>query len=646
MAAARVLTTNQTATKKTLTSFEAWESDDDDVSVEVIDHAFTKFGTPHIDVEPCPHLDVFYGSKPARITLVSGCTSNIVRLDVAIALHIPITPSQQQEIRADGFTSLDVVGEVNIVFRLDSHELVFHGLVCEMLDVPIRAGELFQSDNDVYARPSRKTVYVGECAYAYTVTSEPRQRVGLCTYDTLHSDRSTSVFHSEDFEAYLSSLRDCSEGAVEAVTSWGDHGILDITVGDEITPSSGKALASLTHNDIMVSKNRDHLCRVNVPSCVSPSPPAAIQAVSDKQRSGIQVMENYDRLCSVHPAASTPHELSLLSCVFPSPSSSVQAVSEDHRSDVHVTALAADFISLPSCLPLSPQPSNRAASEVQWSDIQVVKNHGHPCPVQSVTAADETSAPSCLPPSPQPSIQAADDEQWSDTQMVQNHGHLCSVRPASTADELNVPLCGVSSPQPSVQAVSEEQRSDVRAVTARVDVGYLCSVHPASTADELNVLSCAVPSSQPSFQAVSEEQRSDVRAITARGDVFGPVALGFGGSYDAILAVVDMGPAPPPRRRVRTPLYPAGYLQWPRKLLDVLEEGDVIAEPETFIVNDRFVGPASLVTKSDERFCAVTVFADIGRFARPTPSLIPDMVTTIHSIAQWRYIIWDPGIAT
>ena len=391
----------------------------------------------------------------------TGCTSNIVRLDVATALNIPITPSKQRAVQADGSTPLDVVGEVQIVFTHDSHELMFNGLVCETLDFDILAGAPFHSTNDVYARPSRKIVYVKENAYPYTISSEHHQRVGLCTFDTLHPDRRTSVLPGEYREANLPpALRGCSEGAVEPVTSCVDHGILD--TGDD--------------------------------------------------------------------------------------------------------------------------------------EVQVVRNHNHLVYAQPATAAGDISVPSCVSPSPQSSIQSGildtvDDE----IQVVKTHNHLVHARPATAAIDISVP-------------------------------------------------SCVSPSPQSSIQAVSEEQRSDTCTVTACADVFGPAALGCGGSFDVIQAVVVMGPAPPPRRRGRTPLYPASYLQLLQQHLDVPEERDTVAEPDTYNVNAVYVGPAFHVTKSDDRFRAVSACANIGSLARPTPSLMPDVETTIRTIAQRTYIFWDPGI--
>jgi len=230
-------------------------TDEEQIPTEDITKSVSTIRISRIEVESCPHLDAFYGSKSTRLTLDTGCTGNIVRLDVAKALNIPIKPTKQRAIQADGATPLDVVGEVQITFNRDSHDLLFKGLVSRTLDVPILAGTPFQSVNDVYARPNRKIVYVKDSAYPYTTSSEIFQQVRLCSFDTLRSDCRTSVYPGDYLEVSLpSSFHGSREVAVEPVTTWLDLDILD-TVGNKVRMHNNTDL-------IQVVKKHEHLCRV------------------------------------------------------------------------------------------------------------------------------------------------------------------------------------------------------------------------------------------------------------------------------------------------------------------------------------------------------------------------------------------------
>ena len=43
--------------------------------------------------------------------------------------------------------------------------------------------------------------------------------------------------------------------------------------------------------------------------------------------------------------------------------------------------------------------------------------------------------------------------------------------------------------------------------------------------------------------------------------------------------------------------------------------------------------------KTSSRFRLVTTFAEVGRFSKPQPSLMPDVDSTLRSIARWKYLI-------
>ena len=51
------------------------------------------------------------------------------------------------------------------------------------------------------------------------------------------------------------------------------------------------------------------------------------------------------------------------------------------------------------------------------------------------------------------------------------------------------------------------------------------------------------------------------------------------------------------------------------------------------------MNPSFLVKKSSGGFRLVTAFADVGRYSKPQPSLMPDVDSTLRNIAQWKYLI-------
>ncbi|KAJ8408102.1 hypothetical protein AAFF_G00263300 [Aldrovandia affinis] len=65
----------------------------------------------------------------------------------------------------------------------------------------------------------------------------------------------------------------------------------------------------------------------------------------------------------------------------------------------------------------------------------------------------------------------------------------------------------------------------------------------------------------------------------------------------------------------------------------------VFKKPEDVDVSVEYVNPSFLIKKPGGGFRLVTAFADVGRYSKPQPSLMPDVDSTLRLIAQWKYII-------
>ncbi|KAL2088290.1 hypothetical protein ACEWY4_015189 [Coilia grayii] len=121
--------------------------------------------------------------------------------------------------------------------------------------------------------------------------------------------------------------------------------------------------------------------------------------------------------------------------------------------------------------------------------------------------------------------------------------------------------------------------------------------------------------------------------------VFDPQFTGYNGAVGPFQAKVNMGPVQPPQRKGRVPQYSRGQLQELQAQFDALEEMGVFKKPEDIDVSVEYVNPSFLVKKPGGGFRLVTAFADVGRYSKPQPSLMPDVNSTLRLIAQWKHII-------
>ncbi|CAC5394087.1 unnamed protein product [Mytilus coruscus] len=88
--------------------------------------------------------------------------------------------------------------------------------------------------------------------------------------------------------------------------------------------------------------------------------------------------------------------------------------------------------------------------------------------------------------------------------------------------------------------------------------------------------------------------------------VFSSTFKGYNGAVGALEAKVNMGPVQPPQRKGRIPQYSKTQLVILQEKFNELED---------------------------------IAFADVGRYSKPQPSLMPDVDSTLRQIAQWKHIV-------
>ena len=95
----------------------------------------------------------------------------------------------------------------------------------------------------------------------------------------------------------------------------------------------------------------------------------------------------------------------------------------------------------------------------------------------------------------------------------------------------------------------------------------------------------------------------------------------------------------PPQRKGRLPLYNKDKLDILQSKFDELEELGVLKKPEDVNINVEYISPSFLVNKPRGGHRLVTDFGDVAKYSKPQPSLMPDINSTLRSIARWKHII-------
>ena len=72
---------------------------------------------------------------------------------------------------------------------------------------------------------------------------------------------------------------------------------------------------------------------------------------------------------------------------------------------------------------------------------------------------------------------------------------------------------------------------------------------------------------------------------------------------------------------------------------DQLEELGVFKRPEDIGISIEYLNPSFLVKKQSGGYRLVTALAEVGRYSKPQPSVMPDVDSTLRHIAQWKHLI-------
>jgi hypothetical protein len=139
---------------------------------------------------------------------------------------------------------------------------------------------------------------------------------------------------------------------------------------------------------------------------------------------------------------------------------------------------------------------------------------------------------------------------------------------------------------------------------------------------------------------LTADMKTKFRSLLNEYDsVFKPQFSGYNGTSGPFEAKVNMGPVQPPQRKGRLPQYSRDKLLELQDKFDELESKGVFKRPEEVDIAVEYLNPSFLVKKSSGGFRLVTAFADVGRYSKPQPSLMPDVDSTLRQIAQWKHII-------
>ena len=143
----------------------------------------------------------------------------------------------------------------------------------------------------------------------------------------------------------------------------------------------------------------------------------------------------------------------------------------------------------------------------------------------------------------------------------------------------------------------------------------------------------------PNNQLETNVKQKFLRLHKEYDNVFNPAITGHNGAMGPCYATVNMGPVQPPQRKGRVPQYSRDKLKELQEQFDTLEALGVFKRPADIGICVEYLNPSFLIKKPNGGHRLVTAFADVGRYSKPQPSLMPDVDSTLRQIGKWKYII-------
>ena len=82
-----------------------------------------------VSTSPSPFINAYIKNRSVKITLDTGANIGLVNERLVQGLHLPIKPTAQTALQADGVSSLDIKGETHFTLKRDNISLHFEGLI-------------------------------------------------------------------------------------------------------------------------------------------------------------------------------------------------------------------------------------------------------------------------------------------------------------------------------------------------------------------------------------------------------------------------------------------------------------------------------------------------------------------------------------
>ena len=210
------------------------------------------------------------------------------------------------------------------------------------------------------------------------------------------------------------------------------------------------------------------------------------------------------------------------------------------------------------------------------------------------------------------------------------------------------PICSVHLSHPNTPEILKNNQ---QANTTQSEIPPIPVNAPSNSSPSSDISNPKVPKKPNYSESVKlnpdgvlnkSEEASFRKLLSTYDHTFSPVTSTYNGHSGPCYVEVNMGPNLPPQNNGRNPrFYGDGNLQELQERFDELKAKGVFSRPQDIGVTVENTNPSFLVAKPppSKKKRLVSDFKSITSYCRPTPSVMPDVETTLRRVFAHKYQI-------
>ena len=281
--------------------YEEFYGSTDDQAACFVEHIINR-----VNIDASPVLSLEKDHETFNATQDTGATCNVINEKTAKRMNAVIRPTTQRVRMADGKSSLEVLGETDVVLYRKKKPFHLSAIVCRNTDTDILAGMPFMKQNDVAVRPFSDEIIINGTEFVkYNPTRKPNGTLRRVTNFTVKSEKANVLLPGQSAEFTVLDLT----GHVAVEPRWDSQCNRRIMKDSHMWPKpqvlpiiNGHISLSNTSTEPIVIRRMEHICKLQpeITSQIEENLTCPTQTIADVNLPRIKKASDYSDRVSLN----------------------------------------------------------------------------------------------------------------------------------------------------------------------------------------------------------------------------------------------------------------------------------------------------------------------------------------------------------